>query len=136
MDDVHETKVLSQKMLMMLVVLPLALFSVSAWAHEGEASGDTTTSATMSQQIPAPTSHLHETSLVNSCPQLEDETDTAGLRQCVTTLTSQISDLLRLIMNLSDALAESQNELMRHDLHLQGAGGYANRATWVMKRSD
>jgi hypothetical protein len=41
-----------------------------------------------------------------------EQADVQGLKECVTVLTQQISDLLKLIMNLSDALAETRNELM------------------------
>ena len=63
-------------------------------------------------------SHHHETDPLNACPQLEGQAEVDRLRECVTVLTHQISDLLKLIMNLSDALAESRNELMlRTDEH-------------------
>ncbi|MDP3092560.1 MAG: hypothetical protein Q8N04_17940 [Nitrospira sp.] len=56
--------------------------------------------------------HQHGSAQLDSCPQVTDQADLEGLKECVTVLTQQISDLLKLIMNLSDALAESRNELM------------------------
>ena len=102
---------LSRNKFIMLVACILALFSVSAWAHEGENPG---------KDIPAQTTHSHDAFLGDSCPHLADEADTAGLQHCVATLTNYISDLLRLVMSLSEALAESRNELLRHNQQLQG----------------
>lgn len=56
--------------------------------------------------------HEHGSAQLDSCPQLTEQAELEGLKECVTMLTQQISDLLKLIMNLSDALAESRNELM------------------------
>lgn len=58
-------------------------------------------------------SHQHTSALPEVCPQLTGEAELDGLKECVTVLTQQISDLLKLIMNLSDALAESRNELLQ-----------------------
>jgi hypothetical protein len=57
-------------------------------------------------------SHQHEINPLDACPQLEELAEVDVLKECVTALTHQISDLLKLIMNLSDALAESRNALM------------------------
>ncbi len=119
MDQDRGTKVRSRNVLVMLIALFLSPLSAPAWAHE-EGHGHASTVSNVPQQVPASTSHLHEGSVINICPQLEDETDTAGLRHCVTTLSNQISEFLRLIMNLSEALAESQNELMRGSPDQQG----------------
>jgi hypothetical protein len=57
-------------------------------------------------------SHQHGSTPLDSCPLVTEQADVQGLKECVTVLTQQISDLLKLIMNLSDALAETRNELM------------------------
>ncbi|ALA59422.1 exported protein of unknown function [Nitrospira moscoviensis] len=123
MNQGRVTTVLLLNMVIMLVALFPAHFSISAWAHEDGERRNTASSSILSKQplqeieegtdIPFQLTHSHETSLAGSCPDLENEADTAGLQHCVATLTNQISDLLRLIMNLSEALAESQNELLR-----------------------
>lgn len=59
----------------------------------------------------------------DACPQLTEQAELEGLKACVTVLTHQISDLLKLIMNLSDALAESRNELLRRT----DEGGHQSR---------
>lgn len=64
-------------------------------------------------KVPPLRGHDHETALIDTCPQLAYEPETDGLRKCVEVLTGQISDLLKLIMNLSEALAESRNELLQ-----------------------
>lgn len=58
-------------------------------------------------------SHQHGSASPDACPQLTERAELKGLKECVTVLTHQISDLLKLIMNLSDALAESRNELLQ-----------------------
>lgn len=56
--------------------------------------------------------HQHETDPLDACPQMEGQAGVDGTRECVTVLTHQISELLKVIMHLSEALADSHNELM------------------------
>ncbi|MEW6248114.1 MAG: hypothetical protein AB1555_15580 [Nitrospirota bacterium] len=121
-------------MVMVKKMLALALLGIGLWAnpslaHEAHAVNETRdVMSTAAQQfssageataheslVHGPAVHDHEASLVDTCPQLAAKAESDGLRECVGVLTHQMSDLLRLIMNLSEALAESQNQLMRRN---------------------
>lgn len=124
----------AMKKVLVLAFLSIGLSVTPSWAHEGhpvKEVRDVNVTApqqfSRSSEVTAQESAVHgsavhdrEASFVDICPQLAYEAETDGLRECVTVLTHQISDLLRLIMNLSDALAESQNQLMRSSHEPQG----------------
>lgn len=126
-----------KKNMLALALLSIGVWAAPSWAHEGHTVDDArNVNLTAPQQfsstgevtaqgseVHGPAVHNHEASLVDTCPQLADKAETDGLRECVTVLTHQMSDLLRLIMNLSEALAESQNQLM-HRSHEPKAAHY------------
>lgn len=115
-----------KKNMLALAFLSIGVWAVPSWAHEGHIIDDArNVNLTAPQQFSSPGEvtaqgsevhgsavHDHEASLIDACPQLAEKAEIDGLRECVTVLTHQMSDLLRLIMNLSEALAESQNQLM------------------------
>lgn len=114
-----------KKNMLALAFLSVGVWAAPSWAHDDyavedpsdvavtappEFNGEVTSSRA---EVSVQGRHDHETALIDTCPQLAYEQETDGLRKCVAVLTGQISDLLKLIMNLSELLAESRNELLQ-----------------------